>query len=437
MLSLLVVALLVFAADAPGVVTKEATLATLGNQAIRESDFQRYLQGLYPPDQVRETNRDALERARALEAYLDSRAIGAKARRVGVDRETRFEKALWLMDVKTLSQLVTERYRDRILRDSQVSPDDVKTHYEAHKHELTEQPRFTAHQLLVYVKGNPAFPDQGLDDARARARAKRGLAALRAGKSWEEVAKKYSDDAATNQQGGLIRDAAFGYFASEVERAVKTQALGVPGEVVRTVFGYHVLEVTERIAERTPRPFEQVREMIAERLMQERSADVRKAFMTPIREEVGLKPRDAAERDVFLLDENAVAPGEVLAEIGGKQILESDFRWFIKDALLPDQRTSAYSRPGARRGMLSSFLDMLVLEAKARKEGLDRSPEFLQRRAVLKENLLSEFMQARDKAGPFCQCQQTEEESRVAHRTYFDRVRAEVGLEIVDTGIGR
>jgi hypothetical protein len=73
---------------------------------------------------------------------------------------------------------------------------------------------------------------------------------------------------------------------------------------------------------------------------------------------------------------------------------------------------------------------MLVLEAKARREGLDKTPDFIQRRLAMEQNLLSEFMQARDKAGPFCQCQQTEEERRVAQRKYFDRVRAEVGLEV-------
>jgi parvulin-like peptidyl-prolyl isomerase len=429
-LSLVTLALLVFAADAPGVLQTEAPLAALGKRVLREADFQRYLQQVYSPEQAEEINRNSSDRQNAIEEYLDSVAIAAKARRAGIDQETRFKKALELMEVKTLSHLVTERYRDRILRSSQVSPEEVKTYYEQHKHEFTEEPRFTAHHLLVYVRGNPAFPEKGLGDAEARAKAKAALAQLRAGKSWDAVAKTYSDDVGTSQKEGLIRDGQFGYFAPEVERAVRMQELGKPGEVVKTVFGYHVLQVEDRITEKVPRPFEQVKEMLTDRLSQQRSREARKAFMTPIWEEVGFKLREAGTRDGFLLDENAVAPEEVLAEVGGKNVLESDFRWFLKDALIPQQRMSAYSRPGARQGMLSSFLDMLVLEAKARKDGLDKTPDFVNRRVVMEEKLLSEFMQARDKAGLFCQCGNTDEERRSAQRDYFERVRAEVGLKL-------
>jgi hypothetical protein len=429
-LSLVLPALLVFAADAPGVLMTDVPLATLGKKVIREADFQRYLEHAYPPEKFKEINRNSSDRQNALEEYLDSVAIAAKARRAGIDQETRFKKARELMEVKTLSHLVTERYRDRILQSSQVSPEEVKAYYEQHKHELTVEPRFTAHHLLVYVQGNPAFPEKGLGDAEARSRAKEALAQLRAGKSWDAVAKAYSDEIATNQRGGLIRDAQFGYFAREVERAVRTQELGKPGEVIKTVFGYHVIQVEHRITEREPQPFEQVKELLTDRLSQQRSREARTAFMTPIWEEVGFRPREAAERDVPLLDEQAVAPEEILAEVGGKKILEADFRWFLKDALIPQQRASAYSRPGARQGMLSSFLDMLVLEAKARKEGLDKTPDFVQRRVLMENNLLAEFMQERDKAGPFCQCRQTDEERRVAQKQYFERVRAEVDLEI-------
>ena len=321
-LSLVLLALLVLAADAPGVLKPDPPVATLGNQVIREADFQRYLEHAYPPEQVAEINRNSSDRQNALEEYLDSVAIAAKARRAGIDQETRFEKARELMEMKTLSHLVTERYRDRILQSSQVSPEEVKTYYEQHQHELTVEPHFTAHHLLVYVQGNPAFPEKGLGDAEARARAKEALAQLRAGKSWDAVAKAYSDELATNQRGGLIRDAQFGYFAPEVERAVRTQELGKPGEVVKTVFGYHVIQVEDRITEREPRPFEQVKEMLTDRLSQQRSAEARKAFMTPIWEEVGFELREAAERDVSLLDDKAVAPEEILAEVGGKKILE-------------------------------------------------------------------------------------------------------------------
>jgi len=410
--------------------SRETPLATLGDRVIREADFQGYLARTHPPEQIEEIRRSPSARQSALHEYLDLLAMVAKARREGIDRELRFKKALQLMEMKVLSQLVTERHRDRFHAASQVSPEEVKAYYVWHRAKLTEVPRFTAHHLLVYVKGNPAFPEKGLADGQARARAERALAALRAGASWEAVARTYSDEVPTNQHAGLIRDGQFGYFAPEVERAVRSQALGRPGEVVKSAFGYHVLQVVERILEGTPRPFDEVKGMITERLARAKSEKARKAFLAPIAEEVGLRWREAGKRDASLLDEKAVAPGEVLAEVGGRRIREEDFRWFLEDALMPEQRTAAYARPGARRGMLRSFLDMLALEAKARKDGLDRTPEFARRRASMEESLLSEFVQSRDNAGAFCRCQQTDEERLAARRAYSKRVRAEVGLEV-------
>ncbi len=422
------------APPAPSALTPETPLATLGSQPIREADFQRYLGDAFPPEQVAVINASPADRRSALEEYFDSLAIVTKARRAGLDRETRFEKALELMEMKLLAHLETERYRDRIVRESQVSEEDVRKRYEQRQHELTEAPRFTAHHLLVYVQGNPAFPNQGLSDAEARAKAEAALAQLRAGKSWHAVAAEYSDDVPTKHRAGLIKNGRFGYFAAEVERAVKTQELDQPGEVIRSVFGYHVLQVRDRITEKVPRPFEEVRKILTDELAQERSADARETFMTPIQQEVGLHVTDAGQREAPLLDEKAVPQDEVLAVVGGRPILESDFRWFLKDALVPEQRASAYSRPGARQNMLSSYLDMLVLEAEARKDALDQTAEFIGSRVSMERKLLTEFMQQRDQAGPFCRCGGTAEERQRADREYFDRVRAEVGLTVVSVG---
>lgn len=170
--------------------------------------------------------------------------------------------------------------------------------------------------------------------------------------------------------------------------------------------------------------------MLADRLSEERSALARKELMEPIAREIGFRLRDAGKRDALLFDEKAVAPDEVLADVAGRPVLESDFQWFIKDALLPQQRSAVASRPGARQRMLSSYLDMRVLEAKARRNGMDRTPSFLRDRLAMEEELLSEFMLARDGAGPIRPCGPKDEARRLGERAYLDRVRSEVGLRL-------
>ncbi|HEX7505208.1 MAG TPA: peptidylprolyl isomerase, partial [Polyangia bacterium] len=332
------------------------------------------------------------------------------------------------------AHLMTDRHRGAILRDAQVTAAElqveVEARYAAHKDELLVEPRFTFRQVLVYVQGNPAFPDRGMPDVKARAKVAKALAALRRGTSWEEVVKTYSDDSGSNGKG-LIRDGRFGYFAREVESAIRTQPLGQPGQPFRSMFGYHVIEVVDRILAGQPKPFDEVKGMLEGQWRDERAARARVLFMTPIQAEIGLHITLAGESDSSLLDGTAMPADALLATVGRRQVREADFQWFLKDAWLPGQRVAAYARPGTRQGMLGSFLDTLVLEAKARKEGLQRSNAFLQERAVMEERLLVEFMRERDKMGAHCDCGNTEDQRRAAWRRYFDRTRAEVDLVTV------
>jgi hypothetical protein len=407
-------------------------LASIGGRTIAQSDFEGHLQRAFPAEEMADLLRDSPRTQRALADYLDQLAVAAKAHRQGIDQEPGFKKALELMEMKLLSHLLTERNRVHIETIAQVSPEEVRRFYDQHQDEYAATPGFTAHHLLVYVRGNPAFPDRGLGEAQALANAQKAQRELLAGVGWDAVTKRYSDDLSNHQRGGLIRDGQFGYFAPEVEQAIRAQPLGKPGRIVRSAFGYHILQVESRVLAPTPEPFDKVEHLIRERLAQSHGSRAHQGFVEPIAREVGLTVTDAGRRDDSLLNEGAVAGSAILAKVAGRKILESDFRWFLKDAVIERQRSFAYSRPGARQSMLAAYLDLLVLEAKARKDGLDKSPEFVRECYLTKQRLLVEFVQARDKAGPFCECQETAEARQESDKRYFARLRAEADLRVLD-----
>lgn len=406
---------------------KTEPLATLGGRAIRDSDFQQYAQANYDPDRVADMNRNRASRDLAWQAYLDSLALAARARQLGVDKDEHFQKAVELMEDKTLAQMVLGPYRDRVVNAAHVSMDEARRSYEDHKADFLIQPHFTFRQVLVYTKGNPAFPDRGRDDAAARARAQQALRALHAGMGWDALASTYSDDTATANRGGLIRDAHFGPFAPEIEAAVRTQRLG-SASVVRSAFGYHVVQAEDRLLDPAPEPFERVQAVVIERLSRTRADEARKAVVASIAKEVELDLREG-HADVSLSDEQAIAADTVLARVAGRPVHESDFRWFVKDAVIAPQRQLLFSRPAARQDMLRSFVDLCVLAAHARRHGMHKSADFQQARAARIEQLLGEFVQQRDGVGPFCtapsqaECQRTEQE-------YLRRIRGEVGLKV-------
>ena len=221
-----------------------------------------------------------------------------------------------------------------------------------------------------------------------------------------------------------------GYSPPEVETALRQQEPGRPGDVVKSQFGYHVLQVEQRTVEGEREPFEKVKEIIARQISDVKSSALHKAYLDSIRAEVGLKETAAASNNAPLMfNSSAVKPDEILATLAGAPIREADFQWFIKDAYLPQQRTYAFSQPGARREMLASYLNMRAMEAKARKEKLDQDPGFENTRAMMEMKLLAEFLQGRDKTSPWTLPGATEAERTAALKKYTNQLRTEMGLK--------
>jgi parvulin-like peptidyl-prolyl isomerase len=71
-----------------------------------------------------------------------------------------------------------------------------------------------------------------------------GQAALRAGQSFFDVAKKYSEGD-TAKEGGDLGWFAVGDLVPELRSLVTTQKIGTPGDVVESGLGFHILLVEE------------------------------------------------------------------------------------------------------------------------------------------------------------------------------------------------
>jgi hypothetical protein len=72
----------------------------------------------------------------------------------------------------------------------------------------------------------------------------------------------------------------------EFGNAVKSQALGVVGEPVKTQFGFHLIEVTAKKAKGTQRPFEEVSKEIPALAQPERQEKVWNEYLDGIKKEI-------------------------------------------------------------------------------------------------------------------------------------------------------
>ncbi|MGN6555081.1 MAG: hypothetical protein ACTHLW_15345 [Verrucomicrobiota bacterium] len=149
-----------------------------------------------------------------------------------------------------------------------------------------------------------------------------------------------------------------------------------------------------------------------------------------LRVEMQLLLTPLASTNVSLLNISAVPQEGVLATLGGVPLCESDFQWFLRDAYRAEQRMRAFSRPGARAELLEAFLDLRVLEAKARKEGLDQSTSCKNAAALMEMKLLAEFLRERDRVNPWNLRGDTDEGIH-AFQEYINRLRTELDLKLI------
>jgi peptidyl-prolyl cis-trans isomerase C len=154
--------------------------------------------------------------------------------------------------------------RDRVLSDARLAQLDAKA--------TPSDAALDTYARNIY-QANPAKFDKPAetrarhillpkDGAESLQKAKDLLAQLRAGASFEDLAKTHSTDAGSAAKGGDLGFFTAGKMVKPFEEAV--DKLTKPGELsepVETQFGYHIIRLEER-KEKTSRPYTEVQEQL-------------------------------------------------------------------------------------------------------------------------------------------------------------------------------
>ncbi|HEU5350918.1 MAG TPA: peptidylprolyl isomerase [Terracidiphilus sp.] len=124
---------------------------------------------------------------------------------------------------------------------AQPTQDQIEQYYTAHQSDYQVPEQARARHILIAV---PPTADAKAD-AAAKAKAETVLKQLKAGGSWEALAKKYSDDPGSKNQGGDLGFAQKGRMVPAFDHAIFSQPIGEV-DIVKTQFGYHVVQVEAR-----------------------------------------------------------------------------------------------------------------------------------------------------------------------------------------------
>jgi peptidyl-prolyl cis-trans isomerase D len=147
-----------------------------------------------------------------------------------------------------------------------ISDEDARLYYEEHQSDYEAKEQRHAHHILIKT-------DKNADEstvAAARKKAEDLLSRLKKGESFEEVAKKYSDDQGSAQRGGDLGLFGRGMMVKPFEDAVFSMQPGELSGLVKTDFGWHIIRLDE-IRPSGLRPFDEVKDTIIARLKDERS----------------------------------------------------------------------------------------------------------------------------------------------------------------------
>ena len=150
---------------------------------------------------------------------------------------------------------------------------DIQAYYTQHRSQYEVKEQVKVRHILIAVP-------QGADaqtDAAAKAKAQDILKQLKNGGNFAELASKYSDDPGSKTAGGELGFLDRGKTVPEFDKAAFTLAPGQISDMIKTQFGYHILQVEEKKTAHL-KPLDEVKAEIVPILEQQKSGAAEQSF---------------------------------------------------------------------------------------------------------------------------------------------------------------
>ena len=229
-----------------------------------------------------------LQESETLSIVVDDPAVEARLDtiRSAFPDEEAFETQLdsWNTSLPVLRgearrDLLVERVLESaVLAGIEIDRESVRAFYEEHPAQFTEPGGVRARHILIGVSPDAAEPDR----AEARERARRLRLDAEGGADFEALAREHSGDPGSAANGGDLGLVVEGQTVSAFETALFALEPGGLSDVVETPFGFHVIQMVERQADRVV-PFEQASGPIRDLLQQQEQQTQTTAFIDELK----------------------------------------------------------------------------------------------------------------------------------------------------------
>ena len=259
----------------------QVVLARVGGEPITVEEFRDEMArrgGRIPGQFSTVEQRQAL-----LDEMIQQRVALQQARKEGLDRDPEYRA--------TIERMLTTQYLrthlDPELEKIEVTPEEVAAFYAAHRTEFLTPERLRAAWIFLAVSAKADAAQ--IEKTRQRLVAARDEATKLPAetRNFGELAKRYSEDAATRYVGGELgwiyegQAESYRWGAELVRAAFALPAPGALSEVMRHEKGWYLLKLVER-EEAKPAPIEKLAPGIRSRIQKERREAVRAAYFAQL-----------------------------------------------------------------------------------------------------------------------------------------------------------
>ena len=188
-----------------------------------------------------------------------------------IEGQSLTEKKLWnrFHDQLMAQKLVNYEVKSKV----SVSPGDVNDYYKTHQGEFEQGDRVHLQHILIRTSSR--------SDEDAKALAESLAAQLKAGKSFEELAKAYSEGSEA-KDGGEMGWLERGQLLGEIDENVFKLEIGQVTPPLKSSLGYHLFKVTEK-KELSVKPIADVRGRIQDLLFKEKLTERLDGWMTSLK----------------------------------------------------------------------------------------------------------------------------------------------------------
>ncbi|HTV04289.1 MAG TPA: peptidyl-prolyl cis-trans isomerase [Acidobacteriaceae bacterium] len=203
-----------------------------------------------------------------------------------------------------------------------VTEPDIEQYYEQHlsDYQLPEQVK-VRHILIAVNSQDPKA------DAAAKAKALSILDQLHHGANFADLAKKYSDDPGSKSQGGELGWIKHGVTVPNFDKVAFSLQPGQTSGLVRTRYGYHIIQVEAKQAAHT-QPIDEVKPQIMATLTRQHETQAEQAFAHQLSAESAKSglAATAAAHHLKLVTTDLLSQSSIVPDVAdGSQMLAGAF----------------------------------------------------------------------------------------------------------------